>query len=164
MGVEIFGREMGLPIRDRQERGCGFVVIIGERYSSPPTEPTEPLAASSYSGERLRSLADLSSEEYERRADRANLLPGSGQDEWDMMAARQRAAEFISLLQHRFVILLGRKVASAFGIFSQWFEETRSYSAEYYVMPHPSGMNRWWNTPRNMEQAREFMSWALSGR
>lgn len=161
MEAEIFGREMGLPIRDRQASGCGYVVIIDERFSSNMAL-VEPLATSTYSGGFLASLSGLSGSEYEKRADRANLV--DHYDEWDMTIARVNAAKLIPKLQHRRVILLGRKVSSAFGIFSRWFTETRCYNSEYYVIPHPSGSNRWWGDPRNVQMAREFMEWALSGR
>lgn len=163
MGAEIYGREMGLPIRDRQALGCGYVVIIDEMFSSVPSEPTEPLSAATKSGEFLATLSGLSTSEFERRADRANLVPPPYSLE-SIEYNRQRAAAFIQMLQHRRVILLGRNVSSAFGIFSRWFTETRCYNGEYYVMPHPNSMKRWWGDPRNKVMAQEFLSWALSGR
>lgn len=162
---DVFGREMGKPIRDRQALGCGYVVIVGERYSSTPTSPTEPLAASSFSGAHLQRLAGVSAEEYERRADRVNLLGGSADDgPWDPREAELCMQRLLPLLQHRRVLLLGRRVSAAFKIFAPWFDEVRCYNTEFYCVPHPSGMNRWWNNRRNSEIAREFLSWALSGR
>lgn len=35
--------------------------------------------------------------------------------------------------------------------------------AHLYVLPHPSGVNRWWNDPANLEAARAFLLRALEG-
>jgi hypothetical protein len=55
-------------------------------------------------------------------------------------------------------VLVGRSVASAFGLrripFLVWF---RLGAATVSVIPHPSGVCRWWNDPRNVSRAEEFL-------
>ena len=57
-----------------------------------------------------------------------------------------------------FVLFLGRKVAEAFGFdfrrlgYLWWDGET-----ECAVVPHPSGVNRWWNDWHNRTEASAFL-------
>ena len=57
----------------------------------------------------------------------------------------------------RQVLLAGRGVAGAFGVdlpFFLWAEERGMMVA---VVPHPSGVSRWWNDPANERRARRFL-------
>jgi hypothetical protein len=47
-------------------------------------------------------------------------------------------------------VLLGRRVAAAFGLASApYLEWTEARGRTWVVMPHPSGVNRWWNDEEN---------------
>jgi len=53
------------------------------------------------------------------------------------------------------IVLVGGKAAAAFG-----FENVAPLSkpnCRYYVMPHPSGLNRWWNDKNNIAEAIRFL-------
>lgn len=55
------------------------------------------------------------------------------------------------------IIMAGRQTALAFGIKADYFEPVRFRGKTAYVMPHPSGINRWWNSSNNYAKARRFM-------
>lgn len=71
------------------------------------------------------------------------------------------------------MLLAGSRVASAFKLrhwqLFEWSDMwTRStlllnkgapwlHEIKYAVIPHPSGVNRWWNEPDNVERARKFL-------
>ena len=57
------------------------------------------------------------------------------------------------------VVLVGRNVANAFGALSwDWFEwfylGEHGDGPRFAAMPHPSGLNRWWNSEVNRQRAR----------
>lgn len=57
--------------------------------------------------------------------------------------------------------MCGRRVAAAFDHrdpalpYLRWSEEGEPF--RWAMLPHPSGVNRWWNEPENREAAREFL-------
>jgi hypothetical protein len=83
--------------------------------------------------------------------DRRNLC----QEEWDMEAARIQARVWTPELWSRVTVLLGAEVARCFpstGLICQWAKPhgTPPRAAPPWVtIPHPSGMNRWYNDPIN---------------
>lgn len=79
--------------------------------------------------------------------------------------ARIRAA----LLSRRFVrgrtvVLLGFRTARAFGVRGGYFTRVRIRGADVVVVPHPSGVNRWFNDPDNVTKMRRFMRSLVRGR
>lgn len=71
----------------------------------------------------------------------------------------QRRARLIheSPSPHRARILAGRRVAAAFNLYDfDYFEALDVDGHDYVVVPHPSGVNRWWNDPGNRSRARVF--------
>lgn len=96
-------------------------LIIGQA-PGPNTDPRHPLPPlpTSCAGGRLAELAGLTPKEYLRTFDRTNLLqffPGRNMcsDKFPKPAAEIGAGAMKPLLGGRTVILLGRKVAEAFG-------------------------------------------------
>ena len=81
--------------------------------------------------------------------------------------ARERAAALVPRLSGRRVLLLGSNVAGAFGFFDRpalrWqtfyhFDgETHRRVGPTALLPHPSGVNLWWNDPENRGRAARFM-------
>jgi hypothetical protein len=55
------------------------------------------------------------------------------------------------------VLLLGKRVADAIGVVNDYFMPCVVNNVEFYVLPHPSGVNRWWNNPDNLKQACAFL-------
>lgn len=144
-------------------------LLVGEAPSK--NEATEaPLAGRV--GRRLASLCGLSFEEYLDFFERVNLLHVR-QDtkekgfEFDFVAATQ-AAHALWLSEDAFasgrtILLLGRRVARAFSETTEYFEgrTTASQGIKIYVLPHPSGVSRWWNEEANYRRAAEFMQWIV---
>lgn len=112
-------------------------------------------------GKRLASWSGLSFEEYLEAFDRMNLLTVR-QDtrekgfEFDHEAARVVAAGMVFVRGQR-VVLLGRRVARAFALTEVYYFPQRLGEADAYVVPHPSGVNRYFNDPANVKRMEEFM-------
>jgi hypothetical protein len=130
-------------------------LIVGEvnPYGSDPTFALFPLPEGA-SGYRLRKILGLTQDEYLRAFDRANLCTGR----WSAEAARE-AAEQIDSQDRCAVILLGRKVAKAFGLGSR---ELFTRCGRYVLLPHPSGRCRSWNDAARVEWARRLVREATS--
>lgn len=119
-------------------------------------------------GKRLAALCGLTYEQYLERFDRVNLLHVR-QDTtekgftFDHAAAGHEAHRLYVagiVAPGRIVLLLGWRVARAFSNgFSKlpYFVEHQHGGAAFYVLPHPSGVNRYWNDPENVARASEFM-------
>jgi len=75
-------------------------------------------------------------------------------DAFPMKTARARAARFH--FDSDVVMLLGKRVAAAFGAKTDYFEWFDLRGSRAAIVPHPSGINRWWNDPVNVERARAF--------
>lgn len=116
-------------------------------------------------GRRIASLAGLSFESYLRSYQRTNVLdywPGAG-----VRGARFPISEaWIASLaievrvrrQYRTVVLLGKRVRRAFGLeYLDYFEKYKYGRATIVVIPHPSGINRWFNSEENRRYFGNFM-------
>lgn len=105
---------------------------------------------------RLLEVSGVSKLRYLRVFERVNLVPefpgknGKG-DAFPMAEARRRAAEMS--VAGRTVVLCGRKVADSFGVGAPLLGRAERGGAVFYVLPHPSGRNRWWNDPENRRRA-----------
>jgi len=83
---------------------------------------------------------------------------------WDRQEARGVATKFCLDLQEKnrtwTLLLLGVKVCSAFGIEKpEWLEWYRSpLWGPMIAVPHPSGLNRWWNDAEHRRAATELLS------
>lgn len=145
----------------------GKPLIIGEQPSKNG-DPSKPIQGRI--GERLAECAGLTFDEYMEKFDRMNLLDvraeysGKGMD-FNVKAARSTARELITraFLPGRLILILGKRAASAFGMTSiAYFQRMVINGAEVYVVPHPSGINRWWNLPENEQQMIRFMRTVVS--
>jgi hypothetical protein len=136
-------------------------LIIGEAPSKngKPERPIEGRI-----GQRLADHAGLSYADFLVHFDRVNLLherqevAGKG-FVFDRAAAINAAQALVKqLTAGRLVLLLGRRVAGAFGCTKDYFDAHHlENGAILYVVPHPSGINRWWNDPWNSKTMRAFM-------
>jgi uracil-DNA glycosylase len=134
------------------------VIVIGE--APPRTAPANHEALSGASGRRLADLAGLSWAAW-LALDRRNLLPRY-YEPWDRALAATAALEVIS--EHPdALLLLGRRVAAAFGITSPPLTRLRDevWGTDVLLVPHPSGRCRWWNDPDNAAAARGALRWFL---
>lgn len=60
------------------------------------------------------------------------------------------------------IVMLGHRVAGAFGVRADYFAWVRLGSSRAAVFPHPSGLNRYWNVPENRRRASVFLRGVLS--
>ena len=106
----------------------------------------------------------LETMEYLRRFDRVNLCEGK----WSSRVAREKADQILADVSGRgggVVVLLGKKVATAFGIyfrpFSTWSSTLifphRTRVIVFVILPHPSGRCREWNAPGSAAKAKDVL-------
>jgi hypothetical protein len=125
-------------------------LLVGELnpYGADPDfalYPSPPGCA----GDRLcRLVMELGKEEYLERFDRVNLCEGK----WMMRIARIEAYK-ITKSEVSKVVLLGRKVATAFDCELQPFR----HDSRFVALPHPSGLCRAWNESGAFRRAREAL-------
>ena len=100
--------------------------------------------------------------EYMNSFDRINLVQDRA---WSAAAARANRDATMTILEGRTAVLLGRAVPAALGLPpTAWMApNTFHYATEplvvtYYVLPHPSGLNRWYNDQENREGAANLLA------
>ena len=98
----------------------------------------------------------MTDRQYLRAFCRTNLLEHG--ERWGARRARERAARVLDAFPAERYVLLGSRVAAAFGLPYAPFTVTTSYGREhlrhFLVLPHPSGRCRAWNDPRAASAAR----------
>lgn len=135
-----------------------WITLVGEMPAPGTTRPFAPGTSS------RRRLEDAVGAEALDQFVLRNMYKHSWPDRfWDAEYARLRAARM--RFRTPIVMLAGRRVAAAFGVrelhfFSPQFRRGRIF----YVVPHPSGLSRWWNSERNCARARSWFSSVLSDR
>lgn len=149
-------------------------LLIGQA-PGPNTDPELPLfpLPMTSSGARLAKMTGLSFYRYMALFDRVNLLnyfPGKSkkEDKFPMSPAMIAASAMTPLLVGRTVVLVGRNVADAFKLetdFHEWaiLRCKRSEPitkcdgmARVVIIPHPSGRNHWYNKEGNQELSEKF--------
>lgn len=111
-------------------------------------------------------ISELAGRPWDEWADWTNLLdewPGSGRGKgtaWNATFAR-RVADGLDLSGYETVILLGRRVGGAMipgGAGFPYFRWTERGGVRMVVIPHTSGIVRWWNDPENVAKASSFLT------
>ncbi len=106
--------------------------------------------------------------EFANLVDRWHGKMGKG-DAFDLDEAKWKRNLMLwsGQLADRKVIFWGRQVAAVFGLFGPEYQFLRWYDGHYptcddarirvAILPHPSGINDWWNRVQNRAAAREFL-------
>lgn len=151
-----------MKAKEQKDAGSDRALLVGEASTTG-----EPFVGRT--GDRLRKV--LGNEDLSVLADLVNLFPapmeksGKGRA-FPMKAARANAAAIVSAEKGRTrFILAGKRVAAAFGVGSaEYFEPKEKDGRTYFVVPHPSGINRWWNTSgAEAEFKSKFMAFIEGG-
>lgn len=144
------------------------VLLIGQAPSAA-TDGMPPF--SGRSGERLAGLAGLRDAAALREAFEVRNLfdkfPGKAAkgDRFPLGAAREEAARLRGRIagggfRADRALLVGVGVARAFGVDPEplltWRTDPR-LPVPFAVLPHPSGVNLWWNLPRHVLAASRFL-------
>jgi hypothetical protein len=107
---------------------------------------------------RIAAIVGYDAQELRARFEWVNVLdrwPGygpNGGSKFPMREASERAASLAREVGDRRRIYLGKRVATAFRFDEDFFV----WRDKQVVCPHPSGLNRWWNSVENVELARTF--------
>lgn len=148
-------------------------VLLGEAYGpSAPEDPAERRPCVDGAFKRLARHAGAETRIQELRFyaafERRNLLDramgrqeGGGKGcRFPRREAREAAAALRPELEGRFVLLCGKRLARAFGLHDpRYFEPApEGPGRACRVIPHPSGIVRWWNDSQNRERARRFLA------
>lgn len=143
-----------------QHRSRPRALIVGEA----PNRTGDPKRAiDGRCGARLAEFAGIPIGEFRKLFARVNLLdawPGpsvSKGSAFPMAVAREEAARLSRrFVRERFVILLGHRVAAAFSLYGDYFQVYRLGWSDVVVVPHPSGVNRWFNDESNVVYMRQW--------
>ena len=130
------------------------ILLVGQA----PGDPACP-RLQGRSTQRFMHLLDLAPAAYQRLFHWCNLLdsfPGKAGkgDAFPLAAAR---VVVMTLPLAPVTLLLGCQVARAFSLPPVYFQWHAVRGCQVAVIPHPSGINHWWNTPAHRETFTRFM-------
>ena len=77
--------------------------------------------------------------------------------EWNSPEVQRAVGRKLDGLPRRpALVFLGLRAARAFDWRGAYFEWGQCRGRRVVTVPHPSGVNRWWNEPANVRRARRF--------
>lgn len=136
-------------------------LIIGQAPGQHRAGPDITLGGRT--GAKLADFCGLTVEDYLDRFDRINLVdhfPGKAGkgDRFPLEPARAKVSEILADPAHagRSIVVLGAGAMVLFKLTWTCLEFREHAGARYAWCPHPSGIVRWWNDPRNRMAARRF--------
>ena len=115
-------------------------------------------------GKRFAKLLQITPEQFAADFERVNLnyLPLSS---FDYEEAARRADSIIRNKEIRKVVVCGQRVCGCFWLpFLPLHTKIRGGRKAYFILPHPSGLNRWWNDPENVVRAGESLRTFVYGK
>lgn len=125
-------------------------VLLGLDPGKKSAIPLDPREAS---GARLMHLSGLDEDGYGETFCCMNVHPGQSPESQDAPGGKK----ILKVLRGRRVVALGRRVSRAVGAPEEWFRWEVSGGITVASMPHPSGLNRWWNDLRNVSVGKKFV-------
>lgn len=138
------------------------IVIVGQQPNA--NDPEDPLAPDNpmWAGYRLMSLAGLTPGEYRDRFQRINLNYEAESKFRVSTPQRHRAMDiFTTVREDDILVILGTAVEKAFkGLLpplQPCIIQKAHRNVDVVLIPHPSGLNRWWNDPMNTKLAVETL-------
>lgn len=141
------------------------IYVYGQAPARGQTDLDAPAFGSGRNGLLFEKLTGVPLSVLHERWMFRNVLrywPGrerSGGDRFPRAEARSAAAvEMTEWRSGDSIIFCGRLVAEAFDFDAPWFVWEPFGRVRAAVMPHPSGLVRFWNDVDNRERARAFLS------
>jgi len=140
-------------------------ILIGEAQPRVGTRPWE-----GRSGRRLEKLIGLPAGTLHRFFDLRNALkawPGHTGQRGDAFPERRAAKGLLKIVhgmeEGASAIVCSRRLALSIGLEAAPCTWVRTDAETYLgVLPHPSGVNRWWNDPKHRRDAAVFMKMAAA--
>ena len=149
------------------------LLLIGQAPSARSADVTKALEGS-LNVVKLCRLFGCSWREYIQETERINVLgywPGKAGkgDVFPIAEARALAVGLLPKLRRRKVLFVGKATARVFGCEAppcQWDDHynQHGWAFAFAIIPHLSGVNRWWNDPNHHAQAEAFMREAWANR
>ena len=137
------------------------ILLIGQApsYNGNPSAPLSygPTAS------KIIKLLGIHERRYFKRFDRINILDYwlgkfSKGDKFPMREAKRTARIKSYVISGRRILFVGLATARAFGFDYAPLRWRKFNGGIAAILPHPSGVNKWWNDPANRKTARRFMS------
>jgi hypothetical protein len=136
-----------------------YIVGIDDPYDLEPLEPT----VKNSSGEKLWRMSGLSIEEYRSLFKRRNLFSQTGgpRSARELRAAATKLSADFDPEKITNVLALGNLVSVAFGWYGthplNWSDSIFK-NVRVVLIPHTSGLNRWYNLEDNRIAATDFVA------
>jgi hypothetical protein len=108
----------------------------------------------------LHDRCGATKHDYIRAFDRMNLVTGK---QWSAAEGRREAQRLRPMLRGRVVVLLGQDVRSSFGVPKLLIHPQEVDGVVWRQLPHPSGMNLWYNDPTNVSMAGMLLAELFEG-
>jgi hypothetical protein len=131
-------------------------LLVGELnpYGVDPRFALYPGPAGSAGHRLCEKVLDLTPKQYIGLFDRVNLCSSK----WSVAEARREAEHILSENRWPVIVLLGRKVSTAFGLGDSVPFTVRTLGdRKVAILPHPSGRCREWNDPSSFVNARTVL-------
>ena len=138
------------------------ILLIGQAPSRT-SQGKQPFSGKS--GKRLAELAGISQKDLRRYFKMVNVLdywPGRGGKGDAFPTGRQVPDRLRKMVaSYAATIFVGRGVAARFKFnapqYLTWYACSPRKSRTAAILPHPSGINRWYNDPQNLKDAQMFL-------
>lgn len=136
-----------------------LIIGMSNPYSTDPARALwpEPVGCSGWHlWKMIHEVCGMTAEEYVQLFDRMNLVEG---EDWNFRRARRAAKKLVPNLRGREVAVLGRETMRAIGPRGLApCQSVRHEGATLVYLPHPSGLNRWYNDKLNRWSAGETLA------
>ncbi|MEO5351131.1 MAG: hypothetical protein H7836_16035 [Magnetococcus sp. YQC-3] len=153
------------------------IILLGAAPSrdSDPTNPLVPGRNKRGTGGSLLRLLQMDVDSFCVAFERHYLIPihpgrNRGGDNFPVRLVREGVERMGRIIAGRTVVLVGKKVACAFGVDHlppfEWVQSTgasagastwASVGASMAWVPNPCGINTWWNDPENKRAGETFL-------
>lgn len=125
-------------------------------------ELAERAALSGASGQAIARLLDIPLAAFLRCSCRQNLNRRflgrkSRGDSFDRVEGTITANKILLNDRFRKVVVLGREACECFALSYQPLSAFLHLNKLFFVLPHTSGLNLWWNSKRNQQQAAKAL-------